>query len=60
VSSASIQELNAIAASPDLATVLEPDGALAEAISPATFAAGSRRSSGNGRRSRAEHKIVAE
>jgi tripartite-type tricarboxylate transporter receptor subunit TctC len=46
------QELNAIAASADLAPVLEPDGALAEAISPATFAARIKESSGNGRRSR--------
>jgi len=54
------QELNAIAASSDLALVLEPDGALAEAISPATFAARIKEELGQWKKVASEHKIVAE
>jgi tripartite-type tricarboxylate transporter receptor subunit TctC len=54
------QELNAIAASPDLATVLEPDGALAEAITPATFATRIKEELGQWKKVATEHKIVAE
>ena len=54
------QELNAIAASPDLATVLEPDGALAEAISAGTFAARIKEELGQWKKVASEHKIVAE
>jgi tripartite-type tricarboxylate transporter receptor subunit TctC len=43
------QKINAIAASPELAPVLEPDGTLPEAISPAAFSA--RLNSGSGSRS---------
>ena len=54
------QEINAIAASPDLASVLEPDGTLPEAVSPATFAARIRDELGQWKQIAALHKIVAE
>ena len=54
------QELNAIAASPDLTPVLEPDGTLPEAISPATFAARINKELGQWKQVATEHKIVAE
>jgi len=40
--------------------VLEPDGALAEAISPATFAARIKEELGQWKKVASEHKIVAE
>ncbi|HXX83447.1 MAG TPA: tripartite tricarboxylate transporter substrate binding protein [Casimicrobiaceae bacterium] len=54
------QEINAIAASPELAQVLEPDGALPEAISPALFARRIRDELAQWKQIAAEHKIVAE
>ena len=54
------QEINAIAASPDLAPVLEPDGTLPEAISPATFAGRIKDELGQWKQIATEHKIVAE
>jgi tripartite-type tricarboxylate transporter receptor subunit TctC len=54
------QEINAIAASPDLAPVLEPDGTLPEAISPALFAARIKDELGQWKQIATEHKIVAE
>ena len=54
------REINAIAASPDLAPVLEPDGTLPEAISPATFAGRIKDELGQWKQIASEHKIVAE
>jgi tripartite-type tricarboxylate transporter receptor subunit TctC len=54
------QEINAIAASPDLTPVLEPDGTLPEAISPATFVLRIKDEFGQWKRIATEHKIVAE
>jgi len=54
------QEINAIAASPELAPVLEPDGAVAEAISAGTFAARIKEELGQWKKVATEHKIVAE
>jgi tripartite-type tricarboxylate transporter receptor subunit TctC len=54
------QEINAIAASPDLTPVLEPDGAVPEAIGPATFAARIKEELGQWKKIATEHKIVAE
>jgi hypothetical protein len=49
-----------IAASPELAPVLEPDGAVPEAISPGTFSARIKEELGQWKKVAAEHKIVAE
>jgi tripartite-type tricarboxylate transporter receptor subunit TctC len=54
------QEINAIAASPDLAPVLEPDGTLPEAIAPAVFAERIKDELAQWKNIAAEHKIVAE
>jgi tripartite-type tricarboxylate transporter receptor subunit TctC len=54
------QEINAIAASPELAPVLEPDGTLPEAISAATFARRVKEELGQWKEVATEHKIVAE
>ena len=54
------QEINAIAASPDLAPVLEPDGTLPEAISPAMFAGQIKSELVQWKQIATEHKIVAE
>ena len=54
------QEINAIAASPDLAPVLEPDGTLPEAISSATFAGKIKDELAQWKKIAADHKIVAE
>ncbi len=54
------QEINAIAASPELAPVLEPDGTLPEAITPAAFAARIKDELAQWKKIAAEHKIVAE
>ena len=54
------REINAVAASPDLAPVLEPDGTLPEAISSATFASKIKAELGQWKQIATEHKIVAE
>lgn len=54
------KEINAIAATPELAPVLEPDGTLPEAIGAATFAARLREELGMWKQIASEHKIVAE
>ena len=54
------REINAIAASPELAPVLEPDGTLPEAISPAAFASKIKTELGQWKQIATEHKIVAE
>lgn len=54
------QEINAVAASADLAPVLEPDGTLPEAISSAAFAGRIRDELGQWKQIAAEHRIVAE
>lgn len=54
------REINAVAASPDLAPVLEPDGTLPEAIAPDVFAGRIRDELGQWKKIAAEHKIVAE
>lgn len=53
-------EISAIAASPDLAPVLEPDGAVPEAIKPAAFAARIRDELAQWKKLAVEHHIVAE
>jgi tripartite-type tricarboxylate transporter receptor subunit TctC len=54
------QEINAIAASAELAPVLEPDGTLPEAISAAAFAVRIRDEFGQWKQIATEHKVVAE
>jgi tripartite-type tricarboxylate transporter receptor subunit TctC len=54
------QEINAIAASRELAPVLEPDGTLPEAISPAAFTARLKEELGQWKQIAAEHKIQAQ
>lgn len=54
------QEINGVAASPDLAPVLEPDGTLPEAISPAAFAARLKEELGQWKQIASEHKILAQ
>jgi tripartite-type tricarboxylate transporter receptor subunit TctC len=54
------REINAVAASPELAPVLEPDGTLPEAISPAAFASKIKTELGQWKQIATEHKIVAE
>ena len=54
------REINAIAASPDLAPVLEPDGTLPEAISSAVFAGRIKDELAQWKQIATEHKIVAE
>ena len=54
------REINAIAASPDLKPVLEPDGTLPTAITPSAFATQIRDELVQWKRIAAEHKIVAE
>src|SRR5205085_9685164 len=54
------QDINAIAASADLAPVLEPDGTLPEAIAPAEFARRIKGELGQWKQIAAEHKIVAD
>jgi len=54
------QEISAISASPELAVVLEPDGAVPEAVSAATFAARIKDELGQWKKIATEHKIVAE
>jgi tripartite-type tricarboxylate transporter receptor subunit TctC len=54
------QEISAIAASPDLAPVLEPDGTLPDAIRPAAFATLVKDELAQWKQIATEHKIVAE
>ena len=54
------QEINAIAASKELAPVLEPDGTLPDALSPSAFAGIMKGELAQWKRIAAEHKIVAE
>jgi tripartite-type tricarboxylate transporter receptor subunit TctC len=54
------REINAIAASPEMAAVLEPDGAQPEAISAGTFAARIKEELMQWKQIAAAHKIVAE
>ena len=54
------REINAIAASPDLTPVLEPDGTLPEAISPAVFAGRIKDELVQWKQIATDHKIVAE
>lgn len=54
------REINAIAASAELAPVLEPDGTLPEAIPPSVFAGRIKDELGQWKQIAAEHKIVAE
>ena len=54
------EEINAIAASADLASVLEPDGTLPEALAPAVFAGRLKNELGQWKQIATEHKIVAE
>jgi tripartite-type tricarboxylate transporter receptor subunit TctC len=53
-------EINTIAASPELATVLEPDGTLPEAIGASVFASRIRDELAQWKQIATEHKIVAE
>jgi len=54
------REINAVAASPELSPVLEPDGTLPEAISPAVFASRIKTELGQWKQIATDHKIVAE
>lgn len=54
------REINMVAASPELSPVLEPDGTLPEAISPAAFAARIKTELGQWKQIATDHKIVAE
>lgn len=54
------REINEISASPDLATILEPEGTVPAAMSPAAFAARVKDELGQWKRIATERKIVAE
>ena len=54
------REINAIAASPELALVLEPDGTLPEAINSTVFAGRIKDELAQWKQIAADHKIVAE
>jgi tripartite-type tricarboxylate transporter receptor subunit TctC len=54
------REINAVAASAELSPVLEPDGTLPEAISPAVFASRIKTELGQWKQIATDHKIVAE
>lgn len=54
------REVSAIAASPDMAVVLEPDGALPEAVSSAEFAARMKVELGKWKQIASTHRIVAQ
>jgi tripartite-type tricarboxylate transporter receptor subunit TctC len=54
------QEINAIAASKELAPVLEPDGTLPDAMSPGAFATLIKGELAQWKKIAADHKIVAE
>lgn len=53
-------EINAIAASPELATILEPDGTVAAAMAPAAFAARVKQELSQWKQIASDHKIIAE
>src|SRR5207248_101326 len=53
-------EINAIAASPELATILEPDGTVAAAMTPAAFAARVKEELSQWKQIASDHKIIAE
>ncbi len=54
------REINAIAASPELSPVLEPDGTLPEAMSPTVFGSRIKTELGQWKQIATDHKIVAE
>jgi tripartite-type tricarboxylate transporter receptor subunit TctC len=54
------REINKISASPELAAILEPEGTVPQALTPAAFAGRVRDELGQWKRVAAEHKIVAE
>ena len=54
------REINEIAVSAELRTVLEPDGTVPVAMTPASFAARIKEEFTQWKRIAAEHKIVAE
>ena len=54
------REINEIAASPEMRVVLEPDGTLPTAISPASFAQRMKEELAQWKQVATEHKIVAE
>ena len=53
-------EINEIAASPELGAILEPNGTVAIALTPATFAARLKEELAQWKKIATEHKIVAE
>ena len=54
------REVNAIAASSDLATILEPDGTVPGAIAPSAFATRIKDELAQWKKTASDHKIVAE
>ena len=54
------REVNEISASPELATLLEPDGTVPVAMSPALFAARVKQALAQWKQIAADRKIVAE
>lgn len=54
------REINAVAASPELSPVLEPDGTLPEAMSPTVFGSRIKTELGQWKQIATDHKIVAE
>jgi tripartite-type tricarboxylate transporter receptor subunit TctC len=54
------REINEISASPELRTVLEPDGTVPLAISPATFSSRVKEELAQWKQVATDHKIVAE
>jgi tripartite-type tricarboxylate transporter receptor subunit TctC len=54
------REINEIAASPELGTILEPDGTVPTPLSAATFAARMKEELAQWKKIAADHKIVAE
>jgi len=54
------REINEIAASPEMRVVLEPDGTLPTAMSPASFAQRMKEELGQWKQIATDHKIVAE
>ena len=54
------RDVNAIAASPELATILEPDGTVPVAIAPSAFATRVKDELAQWKKTASDHKIVAE
>ncbi len=54
------RDMNTIAASPELATILEPDGTVPAAIAPAAFATRVKDELAQWKKTASDHKIVAE